>query len=58
MPIFFITTVLKMESLAIVVDKAQLDALKQEISANEGVSFVVDLENQQITTPAGNGFYI
>lgn len=42
--------------LAVVVDKSQLDALKQEITANEGVSFVVDLENQQITTPAGNGF--
>jgi 3-isopropylmalate dehydratase, small subunit (EC 4.2.1.33) len=28
----------------------------QEINANEGVSFVVDLENQEVTTPAGNGF--
>ena len=27
-----------------------------EISANEGVCFVVDLENQELTTPAGNGF--
>ncbi len=27
-----------------------------EISANEGVRFVVDLENQQVITPAGNGF--
>jgi 3-isopropylmalate/(R)-2-methylmalate dehydratase small subunit len=42
--------------LAIIVDQAQLNALKQEINANEGVEFVVDLENQQITTPAGNGF--
>ncbi len=42
--------------LAIVVDEAQLDALMQEINASEGVSFVVDLENQAVTTPAGNGF--
>jgi 3-isopropylmalate/(R)-2-methylmalate dehydratase small subunit len=27
-----------------------------EISANEGVCFVIDLENQQVITPAGNGF--
>ena len=33
-----------------------INALKEEINANEGVEFVVDLENQQITTPAGNGF--
>ena len=42
--------------LAIVVDEAQLDALMQEINANEGVSFGVDLEAQTVTTPAGNGF--
>ncbi|ORU89843.1 MAG: 3-isopropylmalate dehydratase small subunit [Cycloclasticus sp. symbiont of Poecilosclerida sp. M] len=42
--------------LAIVVDESQLDALMQEINANEGVSFAVDLENQTVTTPAGNGF--
>lgn len=42
--------------LAIKVDKNQLDKLMAEISANEGVRFVVDLENQQVTTPAGNGF--
>jgi len=42
--------------LAIVVDESQLDALMQEIDANEGVSFVVDLENQTVSTPAGNGF--
>ena len=42
--------------LAIKVDKDQLDKLMAEISANEGVRFVVDLENQQVTTPAGNGF--
>jgi 3-isopropylmalate/(R)-2-methylmalate dehydratase small subunit len=42
--------------LAIKVNKDQLDRLMAEISANEGVRFVVDLENQQVTTPAGNGF--
>ena len=42
--------------LAIVASEAQLDALMQEVAANEGVSFVVDLENQELTTPAGNGF--
>jgi len=42
--------------LAIVATPAQSDALMEEINANEGVSFVVDLENQTITTPAGNGF--
>ena len=28
----------------------------QEINDNQGVRFVVDLENQQVTTPAGNDF--
>lgn len=42
--------------LPIVVNKQQLETLIQEISANEGVCFEVDLEQQQITTPAGNGF--
>jgi len=42
--------------LAIVVEPAQLDALMDEINANEGVSFSVDLENQTVNTPAGNGF--
>ncbi len=42
--------------LAIVVEPAQLDALMEEINANEGVSFSVDLENQTVTTPGGNGF--
>ena len=27
-----------------------------EITANEGVQFSVDLENQKVTTPAGNDF--
>ena len=42
--------------LAIKVNEAQLNALMEEINANEGVSFAVDLENQKVTTPAGNGF--
>ena len=42
--------------LAIRVNQEQLEQLMAEISANEGVSFIVDLENQQVITPAGNGF--
>ncbi len=42
--------------LAIRVDQNQLDALMAEIAANEGVKFIVDLENRTVTTPAGNGF--
>ena len=42
--------------LAIKVDNDQLERLMAEISANEGVRFIVDLENQQVITPAGNGF--
>ena len=42
--------------LAIRVSQEQLAQLMAEISANEGVTFTVDLENQQVITPAGNGF--
>ena len=42
--------------LPIKVDKELLDRLMAEISANEGVHFTVDLENQQVSTPAGNNF--
>jgi len=42
--------------LAIKVDAPKLAQLMAEIDANEGVSFVVDLENQKISTPAGNDF--
>ncbi len=42
--------------LPIVATKAQLDALMAEIEANEGVQFTIDLENQDVITPAGNGF--
>lgn len=39
--------------LPIVVSKQDLDGLMQEIANNEGVKFVVDLENQQVITGAG-----
>ena len=39
--------------LPIVVDAQTLKALMAEISANEGVAFTVDLEQQALTTPAG-----
>jgi len=42
--------------LAIRVSQEQLDKVMAEISADEGVRFTVDLENQQVITPAGNGF--
>jgi 3-isopropylmalate/(R)-2-methylmalate dehydratase small subunit len=42
--------------LPIKVNDQQLTALMAEISADEGVRFVVDLENQKVITPAGNGF--
>lgn len=39
--------------LAIVVSDELLKTLMAEISADEGVKFAVDLENQTVTTPAG-----
>ena len=39
--------------LPIVVTDAQLAELMAEISANEGVEFTIDLENQKVTTPGG-----
>jgi 3-isopropylmalate/(R)-2-methylmalate dehydratase small subunit len=39
--------------LAIVVSDELLKKMMAEISANEGVKFSVDLENQTVTTPAG-----
>jgi 3-isopropylmalate/(R)-2-methylmalate dehydratase small subunit len=39
--------------LPIVVSRQQLDQLMQEIRANEGVKFAIDLPEQTITTPAG-----
>lgn len=40
--------------LPVVVDAETLKALMAEIAANEGVEFTVDLENQSLSTPAGN----
>ena len=42
--------------LAIRVSQEELEKVMAEISADEGVRFTVDLENQQVITPAGNGF--
>ena len=42
--------------LPIRVNEQQLAKLMTEISANEGVQFTVDLANQSVTTPGGNGF--
>ena len=39
--------------LPIVVDAPTLKALMAEISANEGIAFSIDLENQKVTTPGG-----
>ncbi len=52
----FFNNCFKNSILPIVATKEQLASLMNEISDNEGVRFVVDLENQELTTPAGNGF--
>jgi len=52
----FYSNCFKNSILPLVVDSAKLEALMNEISANEGVKFSVDLENQKVTTPAGNDF--
>ncbi|GFO72668.1 3-isopropylmalate/(R)-2-methylmalate dehydratase small subunit [Bathymodiolus japonicus methanotrophic gill symbiont] len=52
----FYNNCFKNSILPIIATKAQLASLMDEIAANEGVKFIVDLENQQLTTPAGNGF--
>ena len=52
----FYNNCFKNSILPIIADKGQLARLMDEISANEGVRFIVDLENQELTTPAGNGF--
>ena len=52
----FYNNCFKNSILPLVVDSAKLDALMDEIAANEGVKFSVDLENQKVTTPAGNDF--
>ena len=52
----FYNNCFKNSILPIIADKGQLARLMDEISANEGVRFIVDLKNQELTTPAGNGF--
>ncbi|MFT5710157.1 MAG: 3-isopropylmalate/(R)-2-methylmalate dehydratase small subunit [Halioglobus sp.] len=52
----FYNNCFKNSILPLVVDSAKLDALMEEIASSEGVSFTVDLENQTVTTPAGNDF--
>ena len=52
----FYNNCFKNSILPLIVDSAKLQALMDEISANEGVAFSVDLENQTVTSPAGNGF--
>ncbi len=52
----FYNNCFKNSILPIVATKKQLVSLMDEVAANEGVSFTVDLENQELITPAGNGF--
>ncbi|MBE9537901.1 MAG: 3-isopropylmalate dehydratase small subunit [Proteobacteria bacterium] len=52
----FYNNCFKNSILPLIVDEKKLQALMDEISSNEGVEFSVDLENQTVTTPAGNGF--
>ena len=52
----FYNNCFKNSILPLVVDATKLQALMDEITANEGVQFVVDLENQTVSTPAGNDF--
>jgi 3-isopropylmalate/(R)-2-methylmalate dehydratase small subunit len=52
----FYNNCFKNSILPIIANKQQLKRLMDEISANEGVTFVVDLENQELITPDGNGF--
>ena len=52
----FYNNCFKNSILPLIVGSAKLDALMSEIAANEGVKFIVDLENQKVITPAGNGF--
>jgi len=52
----FYNNCFKNSILPLIVDSEKLAALMDEISADEGVKFSIDLENQTVTTPAGNGF--
>ena len=49
----FYNNCFKNSILPIVVDAPTLTSLMDEIKANEGVEFSVDLENQLVTTPGG-----
>ena len=52
----FYNNCFKNSILPIIANKQQLKRLMDEISAKEGVTFIVDLENQALITPNGNGF--
>jgi len=52
----FYNNCFKNSILPLVVDKSKLESLMNEIAANEGVKFIVDLEQQKVSTPAGNDF--
>ncbi len=52
----FYNNCFKNSILPIIASKDQLAALMNEVSENEGVKFVVDLQNQELVTPEGNGF--
>ncbi len=52
----FYNNCFKNSILPIIANKQQLKSLMDEISANESVTFIVDLENQELITPGGNGF--
>ncbi len=52
----FYNNCFKNSILPLIVNAEKLESLMAEISANEGVKFSVDLENQTVTTPGGNGF--
>jgi 3-isopropylmalate/(R)-2-methylmalate dehydratase small subunit len=52
----FYNNCFKNSVLPVVVDAAKLQALMDEIASDEGVQFIVDLENQKVSTPAGNDF--
>lgn len=52
----FYNNCFKNSILPIIATKTQLAQLMDEVANNEGIKFVVDLENQKLTTPAGNGF--
>jgi 3-isopropylmalate/(R)-2-methylmalate dehydratase small subunit len=52
----FYNNCFKNSILPLVVGSQKLDALMAEIGTNPGVKFSVDLENQTVTTPGGNGF--